>query len=66
MNTRKYFFFTRSKRTFELANKYIKLMYVWDDARGAGWTATVQLSQTELRTLKVKLWNCKYQLLKVR
>ena len=63
---RKYFIFVKSHRTYEKIKNWIKLNYVWDDLRGAGWTTTISLSREELRTLKVKLWNCKYQLLRIR
>ena len=66
MKSKKYFFFTRSKNTFELASKFIKLDYVWDKLRGAGWSAVVELDHMGLVHLHVKLWNKKYQLLKVR
>ena len=66
MNSRKYFIFIRSKRAFEAAKKILNWAYAWDDLRGAGWATTVELNRKQLSNLKVKLWNCKYQLLRVR
>ena len=62
--SRKYFIFMRSKKTFDIAKKFLNLNYVWNEALGgAGWTTTIELSHPELTNLKVKLWNCKYTLL---
>ena len=66
MNTkRKYFIFIRSQKAAEIVQKYINLHYIWDSIRGAGWAAKVALSKEQLSHLKVKLWNCKYQILRV-
>lgn len=66
MNTSKYFIFIRSKNTFDIAKKYISLNFVWNKLFGAGWAAEVAFTRAELNNLKIKLWNCKYQLLKVK
>ena len=64
--SRKYWIFIKSKKTFDIAKNFLKLTYVWDTLRGAGWTTTVELNREQLVSLRVKLWNCKYQLLKIR
>ena len=63
---KKYLIFIKSKRTFEIAKKFLHLNYVWDDLCGAGWTTTLQLDRQALINLRVKLHNCKYQLLRIR
>ena len=62
---RKYFFFTQSESTAQIAKHFINLDFVWDPRKGAGWSAIVEWDKTQLINFKVKLWNCKYEILKI-
>ena len=66
---RKYWLFIRSKTTLERVKSKlpeISLNFVWNDLLGAGFETEIMLSRQQLTTLHVKLWNCKYILLKVK
>lgn len=64
--TRHYYFFCVSKTTYNKIKKDIKLDYIWDELRGPGYGATLELSPQEVQNLKVKLWGLKYQLQRIK
>ena len=66
MKNKLYYLFITQKKYFEKLQFIYQFEYVWNDAYGAGYAATISLTPQEVNALKATLAGSHFQLYKFK